>query len=572
MRRRADQRWMAIALPVGAGGAVLALGLFLMPSAREVQQAERRATPPAMPVAPAPVAIPMSAPSPMPARPDLAAALKTGDATALAALTATLIHQGVPVTTAQVAYDLVAKGRPAVALNYLAARPDGADVANWPLKVETLRKLGRKAEAQALLEQAARKPLGVAPSALIAAGYALARPDLIVAAAASGAIPPPDARLAHDLAARAEAAGRLDWIVALERTGAADWRTGDPWLALRVAVRRGDKAAAMRAIAALPPSEREAAEADLMARTGDQAGLRRQILAQAAQPGAALPVLAERLLALGAREDAIALLRRAATGQPIGSPVAQRLLWLMGPRPAAADRDWLRAQALSAPAAEQPDWLAAYAEREAPATALSVAAKHPLAGRTDVALLRLQLAQAVHDRGAARQAMAALLDGRMLEPATLKRISASAEGIDPQQARTLAERRIAAGMAGPRDRLDLAWAAWNAEDAARTRDMLRDHLADAPDDVAALRLMADAQSRLGGATAARPWLERALARTPGGRARAELLDRLGRHGEALALVEALRRDAPRDGELAALQARMLIAVGQPGRARAVLTP
>ncbi len=42
MMRRANQRWMAIALPVGAGSAILALGLFLMPSAREVEQAERR--------------------------------------------------------------------------------------------------------------------------------------------------------------------------------------------------------------------------------------------------------------------------------------------------------------------------------------------------------------------------------------------------------------------------------------------------------------------------------------------------------------------------------------------------
>ena len=50
MMRRANQRWMAIALPVGAGSAILALGLFLMPSAREVEQAERRAAPPAAPV------------------------------------------------------------------------------------------------------------------------------------------------------------------------------------------------------------------------------------------------------------------------------------------------------------------------------------------------------------------------------------------------------------------------------------------------------------------------------------------------------------------------------------------
>jgi predicted Zn-dependent protease len=49
-----------------------------------------------------------------------------------------------------------------------------------------------------------------------------------------------------------------------------------------------------------------------------------------------------------------------------------------------------------------------------------------------------------------------------------------------------------------------------------------------------------------------------------------LLDRLGRRNEAVNLVEALRVDAPQDRALAALHARLLIAQGQPGRARTVL--
>lgn len=83
--------------------------------------------------------------------------------------------------------------------------------------------------------------------------------------------------------------------------------------------------------------------------------------------------------------------------------------------------------------------------------------------------------------------------------------------------------------------------------------------------------MADVQAKLGGTSAARPWLERALSQTPPqSRARAELLDRLGRRAEAVTLVEALRVEAPQDRALAALQARLLIAQGQPGRARTVL--
>ncbi|MDR6114644.1 MULTISPECIES: hypothetical protein [unclassified Sphingomonas] len=571
MRRQSSQRWMAVALPVGAGVSVLALGLFLMPSAREVEQTARRAAPPPPPVAsPAPPPAP-APPSALP-HPELAAMLPTADAPTLARLTRTLIDTGVATSSLQVAYDLVAAGRPAVAIAYLAARPDGATPGTWAFRVETLRQLGRRAEAEALLAEAVRRPIGVAPPAIVAAGYALDRPDLLVAAVRSGAIPPPDVRLAHDLAQRAEAQGHGEWIAQLDQAGAADWRAADPWLALRVAQRIGDRAAAERAIAALPAAERERAHADWLTRTGDRAGLRRMLLARAAQPGAALPDLAERLLALGARDDAIALLRRAVAGQSPVSPEGQRLLYLMGPRPAPADREWLRQQAQSGPADEQGRWLAAYAERDSPAAALAFVQRHPLAGRTDIALLRLGLAQAAGERGAARAAMATLLDGRPLDPATLRRVSAWAGGLEPTQARALAERRVAAGMAGPRDRLDLAWAAWNAGDAARTRDLLRDHLAETPGDLSALRLMADAQARLGGAAAARPWLERALAQAPAGRVRAELLDRLGRRGEALALVTDLRRAAPRDTELAALQARLLIASGQPGRARAVLTP
>ena len=574
MTRRSSQRWMAIALPIVAGLAILALGLVLMPGRREVEQAARRAAPPVPPVVP-PQATPTAAPVPpsAPPHPELGPAILTANATALAALTQSLTDQGVTVTTAQVAYDLAAAGRPAVALAYLAARADGTGPATWLLRVDLLRKLGRRKEAEALLAAAATRPIGVPPAAIIATGYALDRPDLIIAAAASGAIPPPDAKLAHDLAQRAEARGRLDWLAQLDRAGGADWRAGDPWLALRVAIRTGDSASVLRAIGGLPAEEREDARTAWMTRTGDRAGLRSQMLAQAARPGADLPALAERLLAIGAREDAIALLRRAAIGQSPGSAVGQRLLYLMGPRPASGDREWLRQQALAGSSADQARWLAAYAERDTPATALAFVQRHPLAARTDIAILRLQLAQEEGDRGAARQAMAALLDGRALEPGALRRLSALADGLDPAQARALAERRIAAGIAGPRDRLDLAWAAWNAGDAARTRDWLHEYLVEAPGDLPALRLMADAQARLGGPAAARPWLERALLRAPRpGRPRAGLLDRLGRRAEALALVTAMRRAAPRDAELAALQARLLIAAGQPGRARAVLTP
>lgn len=101
---------------------------------------------------------------------------------------------------------------------------------------------------------------------------------------------------------------------------------------------------------------------------------------------------------------------------------------------------------------------------------------------------------------------------------------------------------------------------------------LQGYLRDRPDDRAALRLMADAQAKLKGDVAARPWLEQLLAITPPSIDRADLLNRLGRTSDAMALVEMLRRVSPGDRRLDIMLSRLLIASGDPGRARKVLRP
>ena len=567
--------WIAIGLPVLGGLGLLAGGLLLLPDRREVLHAQRRARPfaeppaaslppPAAPIATRPVTLP-------PAPPAIATAIPTADAASLAALTLRLIAQGQSVTTAQVAYDLVAAKRPTVALAYLNARPDGSAPPTWALHVDLLRQAGRTTEAAAMVTRAARARSGVAAADLVAAAYAIDRPDLVIAAAAQGAIPPPDAPLALDLARRADKAGRTEWIAMLDRATKADWRGADPWLAIRVATRAGNTAAALRAADRLPADQREAARETIVTTAGDRDGLRRLLLARADAPDAPVATIAEQMLAAGFRDDAVGVLRRAATGQPVAGPATQRLLYLMGPRPAADDLAWLRQQTMRGTPAEQIDWIDIYARRDRPAAALAFVSRHPLAAQTDVMLTRLSLARAADDDKAARVLASALLNARDLDPAQLRAVAAAAPA-DPAQAGTLARRRIAAGVADPRDAIDLAWAAWNAGDVAATMQWLRDHLATTPDDPVALRLMADAQARTVGAAAARPWLERALAQTPpNSRARAELLDRLGRRAEAIAIVETLRADAPQDRSLAALHARLLIAQGQPGRARTVLS-
>ncbi|MEH3046980.1 hypothetical protein [Sphingomonas adhaesiva] len=268
------------------------------------------------------------------------------------------------------------------------------------------------------------------------------------------------------------------------------------------------------------------------------------------------------------------MLRDAAVGLPVDAPAAQRLLYLIGPRPHDADLAWLRDRTLAGPPAMQAGWLAAYAPRDRPAAALAFVAHHPLAMRTPVLLTRLSLASAAGDDAAGAAALAALLDGRALSGDDWRAIAAATpRDLPAAQADLLARRRLAAGVATPQQRLDMAWAAWNRGGAAQTIRILDDYLADHPQDLPALRLMADAQAKAGGAAAARAYLDRALAVSPApDRTRADLLERLGRRTEALRLVEALRAEAPADRGLAAFQARLLIALGQPGRARTVLAP
>ncbi len=562
---------LAIVLPAIAGLGLLAGGLMLLPNDREILHAERRAQPAPAASSSIPSA-PVVPPTLPPAHPAIAAQVATADAATLAALTTQLIADGQSVTTLQVAYDLVAAKRPAVALDYLAARPDGEAEATWRLRVDLLGQTGRTADAAALVAQAAQKRGPVPAADIVAAAYAIDRPDLVIVAAANHVIPPPDAALSLDLARRADKAGRNDLIALLDKATAANWRAADPWLAIRIAARAKDTAAGLRAADYLPVDQRAAARETILTEAGDRDGLRTELLAHAAALGAQPEKDAERLLAAGFRGDAMAVLRRGATGQPPAAPAAQRLLYLMGPRPGADDLAWLKQQSLQGSATEQRSWLARYAERDRPGEALAFLSRHPLASQTDVMLMRLSLARTAGNEAAGRAVLIGLLDGRALDAAQVEALSAAAPArIEPAQAAAIAKRRIASGVAAPRDQIDLAWTAWNAGDAKGAAKWLGEHLETAPTDLPALRLMADVQARIGGDRAARPWLERALAQTPAdGKARVDILEKLGRRADALAIVERLRAETPRDRSLAAQHARLLIAQGQAGRARTVL--
>jgi predicted Zn-dependent protease len=197
-----------------------------------------------------------------------------------------------------------------------------------------------------------------------------------------------------------------------------------------------------------------------------------------------------------------------------------------------------------------------------------------MADRPDMQMTRLSLARSAGDEEAARALFRALLDRPDLSVEQLRALSAAApDRLDPALARKLTERRMQAGIGNGQDAMALAWTAWNAGDAATAGALVGGYLRRNPDDPAALRLMAYVARKEKGEGAARPWRERALANTPPGtREQAELLESLGRLPQALVVVDGLIDARPADRSLTAYKARLLLANGQPGRARKILQP
>ncbi|KQR82309.1 hypothetical protein ASG07_11710 [Sphingomonas sp. Leaf343] len=494
--------------------------------------------------------------------------LADADAPTLEALLARLAARTSPPTRAAVIDDLAAKGRPAVALALAAGAAPGADaVALWPRRFALLRQTGDVAGARALLAAAVTKPAGVAPGELVRAAYALDWPEGVILAAEHHAIPRPDTALARDLAARVKT--RPDLVARLDTVAGADWRRVDPWLAFHVAQASGDRGAALRAAAALPGPAADQAREQLLA--GDPAALRALLIERAGRRPESAATVAERLLTLGFRDDAIATLRIAAKDAPIDAGTTRRLLYLMGPRPDAGSLAWIRRRADGGDAAMRLRWLAAYADRDRPVAALRTLEAHPLGDRTEMLLARIALAATTRDAAAANRAARVLLDGRTLTADQWRAAGAAwpAKG-DPAIRLAFARKRLAIGGAGAGDRMDVAWTAWNGGDVATARAAVTAHLSVTPDDAAALMLMAAIEAKTGGETRALPWVRRAYAAGEGDtRERAAMLRRTGRSGEALAMIRRLRARDRGDRTLIAEEANLLIASGRPAAAQAL---
>ena len=581
-KRRLDRK-MIVTGSAAAGIALLTAAVFLLPNQTLVADAISRATPKTPPAPLAAVPMPearvlavlwehFKQDKPLTVL-ELQQLLANGatfaDANVLSALADRLEAAGEPSPTMATTYNVMASGRHAVALGFLNQRPDRNGAALWRLRFELNRSNGNASGAQAMLLAAARNPGAAPPKDIVEGAFALHATDAILVAAEHGAIPRLDRAMSLDLARHAAGSGRYDLIGRIDRAGSSDWRVEDPWLAMNMAQRSGDTQAALRYAALLPAGQAQGAQDAVLLASGDRNAVRAMLLERARGRPQDRPVIAQQLLELGFRAEALELLRGEAATRSPQDPIAARLLYLMGPRPDAAGLTWLRARG-----EQDAAWLRVYTERENPRTMLSYLESANSRATTETLLLRLKLAGIVRDRQAGTRALDKLLDGRTLSAQQLSAVSASLQpGLPDRLVLALSRARTGAGVALPSDRMDLAWAAWNRKDYRDASEQVQAHLRSDPGNLDALRLMANIAGKLQGERAARTWLERALAQTPRlSRLRIELLEQLDRKKEAVALVEELRTQSPGDRNLAVIHARLLIANGQPGRAQQVLQP
>jgi hypothetical protein len=396
---------MAYIGPLAGGGLLLAATALLLPNRGQIADAIRRATF----IAPAPAAIlPPATPAELMRRftqgkpltdTDLRRLLTASTATASAPLLSRMVSQlegaGIHVPTDRITYDILASGRSDAALAFLESRPDAHSPSLWRLQFDLHRKLGDDQRATDLLRAAALAK-GRAPSRdIVEASYALARPDMLITAAEHGAIPPLTRAQSLDLASWANGEKRYELIGRIDRAGTSSWRGDNPWLAMTLAQRAGDTAAALHYAARLPSGSTAARESILIA-SGDRGAMRRLLLERAATGQEDRAAVAQQLLEKGFRQDAIALLRQQSAGRSTGDSSASRMLFLMGPRPGAEDLAWLRARAVS-----DPKWIPAYLDREQPARALAFLEGRPNARDTATLLDRVRFADAAHDEEAA---------------------------------------------------------------------------------------------------------------------------------------------------------------------------
>ncbi|WP_421738271.1 tetratricopeptide repeat-containing sulfotransferase family protein [Caulobacter sp.] len=210
-------------------------------------------------------------------------------------------------------------------------------------------------------------------------------------------------------------------------------------------------------------------------------------------------------------------------------------------------------------------------------TALKTVA--PLArGLPNMAEAQLELGLALADLGRTGEAVAAFQRAVALDPRAGEAWRGLAEGLDLMGDRAGAERALAQQLrASTRDPVLIEAAAALIDNRLGVAEqLLRDHLADHPADIAALRMLAETGARLGRYEDAERLLVGCLQIAPGFAAArhnlATMLYRQNKSAEALAQIERLTQRDPRHPGYANLRAAILARLGEYAAAIGVYEP
>ena len=289
-----------------------------------------------------------------------------------------------------------------------------------------------------------------------------------------------------------------------------------------------------------------------------------------------------RLLDLSDKAAALALFQSMAEGGPADAPDAQQVLFLMGPRPEPAQLDWIEAQARAADGAVRLGWVQVLLNAGAPrraATLLEADAARPdrAGGAATVAASEAYIA--VGDRVAAARLLAARIP-RESDPNLVQRQGELSQALGRADlARQAFDRLYLLEPSRPAGQRAAGLQAFADGDSPRARDLLGRYLA-GPNQVdwEVHYAFAETLVRLRDRAAAQPHHEAAIAtidrldQAPvfARAAKAYALYRLAKFDESLALFKQLLREQPRNLDLRADYAGVLIELGRTAEARSVL--
>lgn len=377
-----------------------------------------------------------------------------------------------------------------------------------------------------------------------------------------------------------------------ERQGGT--RSGEDWLSVYAdaAARANalpDLAALLQGRAAAAPlaEAEDSLYRDTLTRLGRKADLRRYLLARATDDR--LPAERRRepvsaLLALGDKAGAGQALQRLAAGQGPQGEDFRQLAYLWGPRPPASGLDWIEARAKAAGSpAEQAAWYDRLAEYGGGQRVIAGLGGQGTTQGTAPAepALKPPYIEALAAAGKGKE-LAAAVRAALADEAAPDRLRRYARLAEQTGQRAAASQVWAALLARKPDDADalrqLGMLAYDENRLADAERLLRRYVAAGPDDYEAHYFLGEALTALKRPTVAIPFYRTALAQlraraTRGDAAiqtEANLLNRLGKVDDAVALFEGLRKRRPADRQLKADYASMLIENGRLPEARRVL--